>query len=287
MPGLDLFASDPGPWVAAAEPAVWRGSDGLRYVKLVDGADVGRVIFESAGRFVPGQGECPVGQECIPMPFAAASAPLGDASRPAPREGHAAVLSSTQSRLWVFGGRSLTDGSELSDAWAYHLASATWERLSPSGVSLGRVLAATYSAEHRVVWILDEDAPSGRGRFRARRLRLLRMEPTGQVAEVVASWPRISNNDDFALTVDPSGALWLAASPTPGAVHVVARLGWTGSGVTIDGWRVGVGHLVPGAARAGDEGLTILVEDHRRGAEPIAYRPADLWRRRGGERACF
>ena len=53
----------------------------------------------------------------------------------------------------------------------------------------------------------------------------------------------------------------------------------------IDGWQVGRGRLLPGGARAGDQGLTVAVD--RGTPELVPLPPSTLRRGPGAERACF
>lgn len=294
LSGLDGFAEDPGPWIAAAETGRWlHEQDGLRYATLVDGAVVGRVLFERDGAFYDLPGGCnkpPCNVNLAPL-AAAASVP----EVPAPREGHAAVFSARHAALYTIGGRELAGGAELHDLWRYDVPSARWTAMPVEGRTLGVVLAATYSPVADRLLVLDEiqePRPRGRsGRVRlVRTIRLLAIPPEGGAAAEWASWPRLSVNATYALSVDPHGAIWVAASPERAPVHVVVRLAVASihGAVSVDGWQLGVGRLLPDGARAEDAGLTVLTE-RRAGRTPHIehYDAATLRRRPGGARECF
>lgn len=285
LSGLELFAEDPGPWVAAAEVGSWLPSAGLRYVKLEEGARMTRLLLEQGGSFVDPQLQCPPQQPCGPATgfgLAAASSPEG---APAPRQGHASVLSATREALWVLGGRALEDGRELRDAWRLDVRSGTWMRLTlPPSYVPGRILAATYSAVDQRLWVLDEREESGE-----RVARLVRVPPEGGGAQLVASWPRRSRNEGFALAADPYGALWVAGWPTSGRVHAVLRLERrTATTWAVSGWDLGVGRLVDGGVRANARGVSVLAQVREgRGPSLEFHATSELRSGPGGESACF
>jgi len=218
------------------------------------------------------------------------------------RDGHAAVLSATRRALWVVGGRASSGGGELRDVWRHDVETATWRRLWLGSVTLGHVLAATYSPVDERLWILDEtyERPGrghrrrrGRGRRRGpplvRRARLITVHPDFGTAEVVATWRRVTANAEFELSVDPSGALWVAAWRERGGAHVVVRLDTDAPGtVRVLGWRIGAGALAPDGVRADARGLTVIrAATRRRGPRMEHHEAVDLWPVPGGEAACF
>jgi hypothetical protein len=282
--GLEVFVNDPGPWVPAAETGPWlTPGTGLRYAKLEEGSQLTRLLIESGGRFVDVKGGgCAPGQ-CDPL--LAATATVEGAVAPPPREGHATVLSARRGTLWVLGGRSLADGSELHDVWAHDVARAEWRRLGlPPELALGRVLAATYSPADDRLWVLDEVGERGR----ERRARMLAIHPDGNAGEVLGSWRRRGHNERFALSAEPSGALWVAGWPTSGSVHAVLRLTRAGAALVEDGWALSVGRLVPDGARANDEGLTVIVDGRGRAGPEVRFHDVRSLRRgHGGPHACF
>jgi len=305
LAGLEVFANDPGPWVAAAETGSWLpDGEGLRYAKLEDGNRVQRLVIEVQDRLVDPQSNdnCPQPPcEPIPAPFVAVAA-SDDADGPVARDGHAAVLSATRRALWVVGGRARSGGAELRDVWRHDVETTTWRRLWLGSVALGHVLAATYSPVDERLWILDEtyERPGrghrrrrGRGRRRGpplvRRARLITVHPDFGTAEVVATWRRVTANAEFELSVDPSGALWVAAWRERGGAHVVVRLDTDAPGtVRVLGWRIGAGALAPDGVRADARGLTVIrAATRRRGPRMEHHEAVDLWPVPGGEAACF
>ncbi len=295
FPGLEQLAGDPGPWVSAAETGDWlHARDGIRYVGLSDGHLVRRFVFEVDGQLVD-----PSNNNCPHCPAATASLALaaatGGPEGPLPREAHAAVLSSTHSALFTIGGRDLAGGGELRDLWRYDLATGAWRALPIREATLGTVHAATYSPVSDRLVVLDEvfgTETRGRGRRArvevTRTLRLLELSPEGGRAAVRASWPRRSGNTTYAMSVDPAGGVWLAASPEHPAIHVVARLTDLGVGFSIDGWTIDVGRLVPTGARADDAGLTVVTQLREDRSPRIVHHGATALRRGpGGDRECF
>lgn len=263
------------------------GLEGVRYVKLEDGALVTRSLFERDGQLVEGQPTCPPTVDCLPFPVdVVAQAVLG--AHPEPRTGHAVVLSATREALYVLGGRSRDDARELHDAWRFDLRDARWEQLVfPAGPSFGRILAATYSAARDTLFVLDALTPTTASGPRQQVARLIAVHPRGGAAEVVASWPRLSGNDAYALAPGASGEIWVAGSPVPGRMHTVARLVLDEEGWRVDGWLRSGGALRAGAAHASREGLTLVLDHQSRGAEIVAVRVDELRDQPHGERACF
>ncbi|MBX3271951.1 MAG: hypothetical protein KF729_16905 [Sandaracinaceae bacterium] len=103
-------------------------------------------------------------------------------------------------------------------------------------------------------------------------------------------WPRRAANATFAMSVDPEGAIWVAASPERAPVHVVARLSVASrtGGVSLAGWRIASGRLLPGAARADDAGLTLVTELAPRRSPTVRHHAAaSLLRTPGGLDECF
>ncbi len=295
FPGLEQLANDPGPWVAAAETGDWlHARDGIRYVGLAEGRHVRRFVFEVDGQLVDPSNnncpQCPAATAIAPL-AALAATPLG----PLAREGHSAVLSSTHAALFTIGGRDLAGGGELRDLWRYDLATGAWRALPIVDATLGTVLAATYSPVRDRLVVLDEvfgTETRGRGRRArvhvTRTIRLLELSPEGGRAAVRASWPRRSGNTTYAMSVDPAGGVWLAASPEHPAIHAVARLTDPAGALAIDGWTLGVGRLVPNGARADDAGLTVVTQLREvRSPRIVHHATPDLRRVPGGDRECF
>ena len=286
LTGLELFANDPGPYCAAAEVGSWLPPEGLRYVKVEDGANVTRILVERDGAFEE-PAACPPGQ-CDPIPFptdfavAAINAP-GDV--PAPRSDHAEVLSAGRASVWIVGGTARSDGRALDEVWVYELEEERWCLLDPAGrPELGRVLAATYSAAQDSIWVLDE--VSDEHGARATR-RLLRLHPQVGVGEVVASWPERSGNDRFSLATDAAGTIYVVGWRERGGSHAVARLDWHPThGLAVLGWATGGGGVVGSTVRASERGVSFYARGPHR-VEARAYYAAELRTSPGGERRCF
>ncbi len=297
LPGLGAFANDPGPWVWAAETGDGLHlQDGLRYAKLEEGARVARVLVELDGQLFEPGGNCPQPPCDVTPAFAAAAPTVSGGPAPLPREGHAAVLSATRATLFTIGGRDLRGGGELRDLWAHDLFAGTWRAVPVRGVTLGTVHAAAYALGVDRLLVLDEVYTTrrrGRGRHARveveRTLRLLAIPPEGGAAEVRASWSRRTDNTTYALSVDPMGGIWIVASPEHPAIHAVARLRETSrGGIAIEGWRIGVGRLTPGGARADDAGLTVVTQlAPTRAPAVVHHAVGDLLRGPGGDGACF
>lgn len=178
--------------------------------------------------------------------------------------------------------------------WAYDLDTEAWARLREDRrPALGGVLAATYSAPQDVLWVLDVvNEPPGRGRSRGGpdRVRLLRLHPVTGSGEVVASWARRASpgNDRFAMSVDPSGAIYVAGWREHGFAHAVLRLRWEpDSGVALLGWRFGAGRVLAPTVRASDRGLSFYAEVGLRRIESRAYDAGELLTAGDGFDRCF
>ncbi len=281
---LGLFANEPGPWIAAAESAPWLPAEGVRHAKLDDANQLVRILAIHGDRLVDADQNpppCP-GPQCLTAHAAAASGELG----PGPRAGAVTVLSARLDTLWLLGGRD-AGGSATREAWAFDVSMRRWRRLDTQpSLGLGDVLAATYSPAEDALWILDRVERVVRRRT-IRSARLIRLHPDGHAHQVVGEWPWHGHNDSFALASDPAGALWIAGGPSRSSGVVVALRfeRFDGRRLQLDGWALDRGRLLPGAARAGDEGLTVAVERYTPTLVPIPV--TGLRRAPGAERACF
>lgn len=286
LDGLGHFANEPSGWVSAAESTPWLPEEGVRYARLDEASQLVRVLSVVGDRLVdPDASPCPPPQ----CPGLIAPASSTASPSPGPRPGAVHVLSARLNQVWVLGGRDAR-GEALGDVWALDLASRHWRRL-PLGpaAQLGEVLAATYSPTDDALYVLDRVAPRDRSHplFPGRWARLVRLHPDGVMHTVEAYWPAVGSNDRYVLATEPSGAVWVVASPSRGArAHAVVRLTRApGEGVRIVGWSVGPGRLLAGGARAGDQGLTVALD--RGTVELVGIEPSSLRRAPGGERACF
>lgn len=284
---VQLFANDPGPWVAAAESEPWLPREGIRYVKLDGTNQIARVLGVRAGALIDESQvppPCPPGQ-CTVTSLGPAVALAAEG--PGARSGAVTVLSSRLGQLWVLGGRR-GDGTLERDVWAQDLVMREWRRLNTSpSLALGEVLAATYSPAEDALWVLDRAERPGPGRSTRTWVRLVRLHPDGLSYEVAGEWRWHGHNHVYALSSDPAGALWVAGGPS-GRAGVVAALRfdrYVGRPLSLDGWSIEPGRLLPGGARAGDEGLTLAVE--RETPTLVAVPASELRRVPGGARACF
>jgi len=266
-----VFVSDPreilvegvtGAWIPAAEPDRWLPRQGLRYAAVsLETMKLERVLRATPAGLSPvivQPGPCPF---CDPLP----PPPSVSAAAVAPPQA-IAVLSARRELLWVFRRPDPEGPTEVSIA---HIGSGEWRRLElPPDLGLGRVLAATYSPVDDALLVLSEALPRparGRGRSTApRQVRLLRLDPLGGAANIVASWPRSGATSRFAMATDPSGALYLAASGERAGPHVVLRLEGLGRDLRVTGFRVGHGVLETAQIRASERGLSLVVRDGRR-----------------------
>jgi len=300
LPGLELFAGDPGPWLAAAEVGSWLPRNGLRYVKVTSGNLIERAILELDG-VLSEPGGCVPGQ-CDPVelpntfPLVAGNEP---GAVPEARTSHAETLSARRSALWVVGGTAVSDGRPLDEVWVYELAEDRWCEL-PLGARprLGRVHAVTYSAADDVLWVLDEteaEVPRGPGsRRRGRRhreARLTRLDPSVGSGDIVATWPRgplSSANDRFALATDAEGTLYVVGWRDTAHHHVVLKLGRDAErSLELVGWASNSGRVIDGTVRAGSRGISFYVRRGRRRVLAMGYSPDDLVRSDAGYDRCF
>ncbi len=266
QPGFDpqwlgLFARPDTSWVAAAEPDAWLPDDDIRYAGLSPSLALTSLLVAQGDDLFDrlGQSPCPPGQ-CQAIPALAAAARSAAPAAPT------LVLSARRRTLWA-----LEPAAEGALVRALDLELPLWRELSSAGVPLGRVLAATYSATDDALYILDEVDGPGRGRRRDARLLRARVGPRAVSAEVLARWPRATMNDVFALAVDPSGMLYLAAGRAHGPIVALVRFGTDRRGRTVPtGLHIRTGRLRPEGLRANEHGLTVVLDDVVEGALPVA-----------------
>ena len=90
------------------------------------------------------------------------------------------------------------------------------------------------------------------------RIRLLRVDALGGGAEVVRSWVRRSPNDRFALAVDDSGDVFVAASRDQHGWHYVVHLQRQADReLLIAGYRLGAGSLLDAVIQADLRGVSV------------------------------
>ncbi|MBX3268628.1 MAG: trypsin-like serine protease [Sandaracinaceae bacterium] len=264
QPGLDapwlgLFARPSTRWVAAAESGGWLPEDDVRYAGLSPDLALASLLVAAGDDLYDryAQQPCPPEQcNAIPVTLTAASGP----ATPPP----VLVLSARRRVLWA-----LEQDGASTRVRALDLDQPIWRELPPAGAPLGRVLAATYSAPDDALYVLDELAGPGR----SRHARLVRVEtgPRDATAEVLARWPRATPHDVFALATDPAGALYLASGRAHGPLVALVRFGRDRRERAVPtGLLVRPGRLVPEGLRANEHGLTLLLDDPREGAFPVA-----------------
>lgn len=273
-----------GRWIAAAEPPSVLPERGLRFVGLAaDLGAIGRVVVETDAGFRDLLASCPVPGQCgVPLAAASRTALAGELAPP-PRTDFVATLSATRDTLYVFGG-ALAGGAPARDAWAFEVGRREWRRLDAASDALGRVLAATFDASTGDALVLDEITRVV-GRRTERRARLVRVAGQGEGVEVVASWPRLTPHDRFALAAGNDGSLYVTGSGALG--HVVLRLAAARFGTfRVAGVALGLGRVIPEQVRANRHALTVMVE-HGRGFRARTYEERDFLRLPLAAERCF
>jgi hypothetical protein len=278
LPALPPLSYDPIGWIAAAEPAQFRPDLSVPLVAL--STEGGRLSVRSAfGMF--GGALVDVYTKACPKCTQALIA-LGSESAPPLRSGDARVLSASLGQVFSIGGIG-PHGDLLNEAWAFDLSSRLWRRLPLPG-ALGTVRAATFDSTRHELVVLDELETSSRGSHGhgegPRIMRILRVDPSGLYLNELATFPRLSGNDRFALGADQGGNIWVAASPEHTAEHVVLELVRGPHDGTVSLGRFladGRGRIARGdAIRVERNGITVVVEDPRRGLETRGYRFGEL-----------
>lgn len=282
QPGFDplwlaYFEAPDTRWVAAAEPDGWLPAEDLRYAGLGPGLALTHLLVERGDELddLLAQDPCVPGQ-CQAQPLAAAAIARSGAPPPDP----ILVLSAPRRALW-----SIAPDGASSRLSALDLGARVWRELPPLGPPLGRVLAATYAPHEDVLYLLDE-VPR-RGRHVDARLVRVSVGEHARV-EILDRWPRATAHDRFALAFDPSSRVYLASAHSRGPISVVARLGPDRRGRwSADALLIRVGRFVPDGLRASEHGLTLVVEDPREGALPVAIGFDELRPLGGGIGRCL
>jgi hypothetical protein len=269
-----------GEWLGPSEPLPSLRPDSIRVIGLAPGSIVERAFVEVGGQLVDLFSPCQVPGQCDPIPLAArSSAPAS----PAPSEAlH--VLSGTRSELYVIGARPTGSGF---GAWAFDIRAESWREVGTPRV-FGHPLAATFDATRGEVIVLDEILRRV-GRRTVVEARLVALPVTRAVGlpRTLATFPRVTSNDRFALAADVTGDVWVAASPR-GRAHVLLELEREGDRLVPAGFRAGSGRIAEGdVLRVDPMGATLLLEDRTLGTTPLGV-PHDALRRvRGASDRCF
>ncbi len=178
------------------------------------------------------------------------------------REGHGAVLSANQRTLFVVGGRERSGSGPsrwTSTVLIHDLLGGVSER-ELSGAQPRTVLAATYRAEDRALYLLDERG----GFFKTRRL--LRIDTRTWRSEALGEWPKLGLFDHLWLGSAEGGLLLVTASSERRGQHLVAALVPEAQGLRVEWTQAGRGaleHAASYSARPG-RGLTLPVVDGER-----------------------
>ncbi len=271
-----------GGWLGPSEPLPSLGRDSVRVVGLAPGPIVERAFIEVGGQLLDLLSPCQVPGQCDPIPQFAR---LANAEGPAARDDAHAVLSGTRAELYVVGGHDLTGPRR--DVWLFDIRAERWREVS-APPDLGTVLAAGFDSTRDELIVLDEIRRRVRGRtFREARLLALPVIAAAMPSRILAVYPRLTSNDRFALAVDVTGDLWIAASPL-GRSHVLLELEREGDDLRTVGFRAGVGRVASGdALRVDPLGATLLVEDRTLGTTPLGVRHRELHRIPGAADRCF
>ncbi len=272
-PWLAYFEAPDTRWVAAAEPDGWLPAEDLRYAGLGAGLALTHLLIERGDELddLLAQDPCAPGQ-CQAQPVA--SIARASASPPDPL----VVLSARRRTLWSIEGAS----SRVS---ALDLGARVWRELPPLGPALGRVLAATYAPHEDVLYAIDEVPVRGR-HLEARLVRVA----VGEHArvEILGRWPRATAHHRLAHAFVASSRLYLASAHSRGPISVVARLAPDRRGRwSADGLLVRLGRFVPEGLRASEHGLTLVLDDPREGALPVAIGFDELRPLGGGIGRCL
>ncbi len=101
----------------------------------------------------------------------------------------------------------------------------------------------------------------------------------------MASWPRLTSNDRFALAPGHDGALYVAGGSR--VAHVVLRLAAGRHGTfRIAGLAIGAGRIIPEQIHANQHALTVMVE-HGRSFRARTYEERDFLRVPTAAERCF
>jgi hypothetical protein len=223
--------------VSQAEPSAYMGRGpaspsalGLR----PDGTGVAERFFFQDGRLL-GQRDVCEGRLCsastdLPeggteeegtnvQPTAVPLAASVSGTGPSARQDFSSVYSRSRGQLFLVGGRFAETQENTREIWSYNLEGSLWSRVVPEGYTPQQVLAATYAASDRKLWILDQV-----GLPKLPIARLVRVDPETGATQVVGFWPRLGKQDRYWLVNDLDGGVLLVTSSIKQKSHIIVRL---------------------------------------------------------------
>ncbi len=209
-------------WVDAAEPQPLAGI-GAKAPSAIGLSADGTAIVDRmylAGGMLLGQYDLRTGGgRGAPSAAVAQASSSRTQTSPAPRQNFIAVYSRSMRQLFLVGGADASSHENLGDIWSTSTDWTQWNPVPLHGVTVGKVLAATYSPLDRQLWILDELSSGGR-----KQARLMRVVPGTGAVEVLGRWPRLGVFDKLWLVVDRNGTVLLAASSDKVNKHVIIHI---------------------------------------------------------------
>lgn len=260
-----------GGWLGPSEPLAALRRDSVRVVGFGPGPVVERAFVELGGQLVDLLAPCQVPGQCDSIPLRAGA--TGTAGPSA-----LLVLSGTRGELYVVGA----DGVR-----AFDVRAEVWRHL-PAPPGFVRPLAAAYDVTRAELLVLDEISRRV-GRRTAWEARISAIPvAAGTEARVLASFPRFTTNDRFALAADVGGDVWVAAGLPVGRAHVLLEFEREADRLRPGGLHAGSGRLARGdALRVDPLGATLLIEDVRLGVTPVGVRHREMVRVSGAAERCF
>ena len=195
-------------WVGASEPA-WLLSDhgALLAGVRVDGTGLVDVLGNRAGQLA--SINRPVDIIDGPMPDVAKSgkSSVAPASElPPARQQFGLVLSATRRSVFVIGGLDASTNKLMKDVWRYDHQLRRWSKL-PVEIEPERVMAATYRAQDRCLYVIDRHRKGW-----CPRARLLRIHTDTGATKVLGRWPKAPLVDRVFLSNGPDGELIIVGS---------------------------------------------------------------------------
>lgn len=184
---------------------------------------------------------------------------------PTPRSGFRTVVSAHEDALFLVGGMS--DEVLTQDVWYYGLSTARWTRLAVSGALPQKVLAVTFRADDRSLYVVDEQAGE------STVARLLRIDVGSGESTVLGTWARHAAVSQVYIGNAPRGRLFVVGaapaehaysaallrvdSSVSGGVEVVGALKGTGD-IALQPTMSERGFTLPLAVTPGPNGQTCV-----------------------------